>query len=399
MKLNKGLFFTALLIATSGSNAQDIVIPKETGYNFLEVNNVNPNISTLTTDLFGDQIDYNTGSVNFTQTDIELQGNFNIPVRLTRRLSDPDSWYKESLEMGTWSVDIPHVRSAFISRNGDHKNAYWAEGLACSKPLNTNEDFYTTTWNGVTGKHLTYVASRQQYWNGDSIYIPGHGSTKITQKDGAKTNNKQWKIECLSNSSNEGFKVTLTNGHTYYFEKYRAVKSNKKILPTPIVNSRDQCTRHCAAPTIDDGEPSIPHVEYDYYSAFLLATKITDVHGNWVKYSYNPEGIVNKIYSSDGREINFTIENDRIKTATANNQTWDYHYDGLLPLFLDRVTKPDRKYWLFDYNQTSGDSVFHKLNLGYHTQYPVPGYACTAGLTHQRLFVEQRHAFKQVILI
>ncbi|MGS0677438.1 RHS repeat domain-containing protein [Shewanella sp. 125m-1] len=377
MVTNKGvLSILALTILYSGF-AQSVEIPANYGYNFLEQNNINPNISTLTSNLFGDKIDYNTGSVSFAQTDIDIPGNFDIPVRLTRKLSGPDAWYKEPLELGTWSIDIPHVRSAFISREGDHKQAYWAEGKACTKPLNTNEDFYSATWNGETGDNLNYVASRQQYWNGDTIYIPGKGSTKITQKNAVKTNNKQWTIECLTNNVNEGYKVTTKDGKVYHFEKYRAVKSEKEFLPTPIVTPSDQCTTNCAPPSIGGGEPTIPHVKYDYYNAFLLATKITDIHGNWVKYDYDANGVIKKIYSSDGREIELTIEGGRLTSASANNKTWSYRYATThFPFYLEKVIRPDGKSWTYDYNQSSGDSVFNKINLSYYTQLPVPGYSC-----------------------
>lgn len=376
MNLLKGLTIASSFLIVFSSNSQQISIPKDFGYNFLEVNNVTPEVSSLTTNLFGDSTDYYSGAVSFTQTDIDIPGNFDIPVRLTRRLSSPESWFKEPLEMGTWSVDIPHIRSAFIRYNGDHKDAYWAIGKACTKPLNSNPDFQWRRSND--GRAVTYVASSQQYWNGDSIYIPQHGTTKITQQSLKKSNNKNWKIECLTeNSANEGFKVTLTNGHSYYFEQYREVESPKKFKAAPVVDGR-QCSR--CQPTEKPDPASIEDTYYDseYYSVFLLATKIMDPYGNWVKYEYSSSGILERIHSSDNREILLTSNGHRIFTATANGKTWRYSYDVNSYPSLNKVTRPDNKAWFFEHDKTSIDSIMRYQNIGEKTQVMTAGYTCVA---------------------
>ena len=89
------------------------------------------------------------------------------------------------------------------------------------------------------------------------------------------------------------------------------------------------------------------------------ATKVTDVNGNWVQYSYNQHGPT-RIWSSDGREINITYSGDLITRVTANGRSWNYSYhnvSGNTPYgsynydYLSRVTLPDGRYWSFGENE------------------------------------------------
>lgn len=380
MKVVKTIFFICIFLNINNISAQEAEIPKNFGYNFLETNNITPDVSTLTTDLFGDQIDPSTGSISFTQTDVDIPGNFNLPVRFTRRLADPESWYKEPLEMGTWSVDIPHVRSSFIRYKGDHKTAYWAIGKACSYALNSNPTFSYGAYM-EPGRAIRYEASPKSYWNGDSIYIPGQGSVKITSKNGIKTNNRHWKIACTNNfSGREGFKITLTNGTTYFFNQYREVKSEKKFYATPYIPS-NACI-NCAPPELGEGPGHDPAISYDHFNVFMLATRVEDIHGNWVKYEYNSSGIIDRIHSSDGREIDVVIEANRVKSVVANNKTWTYDYDDTyFPKSLETVTRPDNKSWQFSHNKNANNSLWLRDNVGGHTQTFSPGYSCAAVTT------------------
>lgn len=99
---------------------------KDYGYNFHEANNITPDIQTLTTDLFGDMIDPASGSLAFEQTDISIPGNSGLAVAVTRTLSDPDSWFRETRDFENWSLSVPHVRSSYITdKTGNYKTAYW----------------------------------------------------------------------------------------------------------------------------------------------------------------------------------------------------------------------------------------------------------------------------------
>ena len=119
---------------------------KDYGYNIFENINDNPELASLTTGLLGDKISMFTGDIRFEQVDVSLPGNSAIPVAITRTLSNPDSWFKETLEFENWSLAIPHVRSTYITdRGGNYKTAYWPNGKACSSPLNANPSFSTST--------------------------------------------------------------------------------------------------------------------------------------------------------------------------------------------------------------------------------------------------------------
>ncbi|MGY0622073.1 MAG: hypothetical protein ACW7DO_07420, partial [Paraglaciecola chathamensis] len=94
---------------------------KDYGYNIFENINDNPELASLTTGLLGDKISMFTGDIRFEQVDISLPGNSAIPVAITRTLSNPDSWFKETREFENWSLAIPHVRSTYITdRSGNY---------------------------------------------------------------------------------------------------------------------------------------------------------------------------------------------------------------------------------------------------------------------------------------
>ncbi|WP_164852328.1 colicin E5-related ribonuclease [Rheinheimera riviphila] len=308
--------------------------------------NVGFEITAETTDLMGEQIDLSTGSLSFKQTDIQVPGNFAIPVAVTRITGTADVEYSANRLLGDWSLDLPYIATSMASIDGSTFTGSWAANKACSGPLNP-------------GSELSYSASTlevKDYWSGDNVYIPGQGSATLLHKDAAtpRTTNKNWRIECFTTASgSEGFRVTTQDGTKYTFDKLRLVRgldigkapAGSVFDPTPID----------PAP-IDPPGLNLPGtlVYYQHYHTFMLATKVEDRFGNWVTYNYVGNRL-DTIKASDGREISFGYEtikgDDYVSRATAHGQIWNYSYiDKQTDPKLGKVTRPDGKFWEFKYS-------------------------------------------------
>lgn len=373
-----------LLLLTPALTMAQSDVP-DYGYNFHEENNITPDIETLTTDLFGDKIDIGSGSIRFEQTDISIPGNSELQVAITRTLSDPDSWFRETREFENWSLSIPHVRSAYIAdRSGNYKSAYWPNGKACTKRLNSNPYFTTS------GEGGSYQTNKHAYWNGDTVFIPGEGSVKLTEKSEDSTykrhNNRNWKVECITTTEGyDGFKITVTNGVKYFFTQQRIVLSNKPFNLSPSLTLQ-QCGSGlfenevvCQPETIGPSSGSTAISEYQQYYIFMLATRVEDRFGNWVSYEYNNNGQPVKITSNDNRTININYDGQRINTISALNKTWRYLYHVGGVRTLSAVIRPDNKQWKFDHDKTSTFSFWRSYeNIANHTQFPVHGFECAS---------------------
>ncbi len=354
----------------SGESAQPEI--KNYGYNYLEENTVSQNVSTYTTDLLGDKIDPGTGTIAIEQVDIDILGNFNIPVRIKRKLSGPDGWYRETRDFENWSLDIPHVRSTYLTNDeGNFFSSYWPNGNACSARLNSNPTF---SKSGVGG--VTYYGHSASYWNGDTIYIPEKGSAKLTEKENDDTftryNNRNWKVDCISTDNGyEGFKVTTGDGTEYYFKQQKVLEGIKPFNLSPAANTQVCDGVYVLCPPLTISLPEDSPVQYPQYFIFMLATEVKDRFGNWVKYNYENDGSLTSITSSDGREINISYTNNRISSISADGETWLYTYNnasGGIIATLEKVTRPDNLFWLFEYDEDSYNSLWRYMNIAHHSQ-------------------------------
>ncbi|MEQ3657365.1 MAG: RHS repeat-associated core domain-containing protein [Glaciecola sp.] len=387
------LLYAAFINTSAAQEDNDPYIPPSAySYNYGEMNNVQTNVTTLTSDLMGDSIDPNTGTVSFTHTDVSIPGNFNIPVMIQRTMSDPDSWYKESLELGNWSLAIPHVRGTYITPSADNfvhqtgPHSPWKLGKACSTTVRPS---FFTFIESLSGTWRRYETSSADYSGIRTISIPGKGSAQITMRNGELLNNKNWKVDCLNEGSySEGFLVTTTDGTKYSFTHKREIKSRKDHYLARFEWSCESGGQtYCQFPSEAPGDPSInplgplpknPKARMDNIHAFLQVTEIEDRYGNKVNYIYDSNGELDKIVASDGRLIDLTFTGARLTTVTANGRTWGYEYDlggAQSPDMLVKVTQPDNRTWEYEYNSSTGID-FWSLN-GQHSQTdPLSPYYC-----------------------
>ena len=98
----------------------------------------------------------------------------------------------------------------------------------------------------------------------------------------------------------------------------------------------------------------------------LLASEVTDVNGNWVRYTYDDEGWPTRIHSNDGRDIRIN-ETRPVTSVTANGRTWTYDYttNDAGHKYLSSVTLPDNRAW---------SMTLHHPLLGVN-----PAHDCEAG--------------------
>ncbi|WP_186294669.1 RHS repeat domain-containing protein [Shewanella algae] len=368
------------------------------GIDLIDTFNIEPNLASHTTGLLGDQFDPAMGGISFTQTDINIPGNSKLPVQLVRVLSGPDGWFSDSREFASWSLQIPHIRSSFVSEKGKTPETSgsatrqlngWLRGTACSSNLSGNE--FT-----LIGREGTAHVRERDYWGGDSISIPGKGSQKILlDSNGKKVTANDYSISCYNGPNGyEGFKVVDDSGISYYFDVEKRVKSIKELEyhpSTPAVPCIPNTTSNpCSIPTLPD-PTSAPGIIVNKYAIFMLVSKVEDRRGNWVKYSYSGDKITS-IEANDGRKINFSYNSlGYISSATYAGKTYSYTYDPTGVATLNKVTRPDGKFWLFKHEKTAnqpGNNFWNPRVMGEHTQAPMTS-SCPAAYSGP--FIEMIH--------
>lgn len=293
---------------------------------------VQDSITPETTDLLGESIDLNTGSLSFSNTDVSIPGNSQLPVQISRNFKGHQLPFNSELEFGNWSLDIPHISSTILqypSLSG--YSGPWGEGLACSKE-NIDE------WNGF----MPY-----EYWNGDSLNVPGQTGDKLLFNDNtladttgfARITKSGWRVKCIASTTwaGEAFEVHAPDGTIYLMDQLRLIS----------VGELKRQNR---------------------YQVQMAVSIVTDRFGNTVNYSYDSEGKLTSIVASDGRQITleytYAYPHDNfISAIQTNSRRWTYQYTG--SYHLASVTRPDGKSWT--YNLSALGSVKAATTTdGYH---------------------------------
>lgn len=293
-------------------------------------------------DLLGDSIDRHIGSLVFEHTDVSIPGNSGLEVAVRRSLS---SGYKYdegvNVEFGDWEIGIPKISVIALQSHG------WT-GQRCSAAWEVSlpDASFATQSFWVEMSH-------KQYSNGVNMSIPGQGSQAILKTDvtnspypstAKNVSVNEWYFTCMTASDGgEGFVGHAPNGDKYEFNRV-VIRDYKRMgfaKEGPSTKSRIKVA--------------------------LMATKVTDVHGNWVKYTYDSSDRLTRIHSNDGRSISLGYSGTLISTVTANGRTWNYTYRDSNHLklewdpntvvtpfqpfeskVLDKVTLPDGNFWEFD---------------------------------------------------
>ncbi|WP_444957437.1 RHS repeat domain-containing protein [Microbulbifer sp. ZKSA002] len=266
--------------------------------------------------IFGERYDPFTGRISFIQTDIDIPGNFDLPVRISRTklpILDGVAPYGGGIQDASfvdWRLDIPILAVA----NWEKFFKYHDYPVGVSE-YNFLGNFCSEQKSVPFGYNFQGTIP--------SIYVNGQQKVlktisednKSLYPDGANfVTDDHWVAFCIPiDNSNMGMKILSPNGDTYNFDTL--------------------------APNFK----------------FIYASSIVDAHGNIVEYNniYKKAG---SISASDGRIINITREAEmgRVTKVSANGKTWNYEYAGSDGVFipigqkrLKKVIRPDGKYYQF----------------------------------------------------
>lgn len=292
-------------------------------------------ISALENGFSGEHVSLSNGATSFSVTDIDVPGNFALPVQLARRLAielqpqDDIQPYDALLRgAGNWDVEVPFMAATYPSSSG------W-NAQRCSQGSVPGLSF------GANG-----AFSRGEVWQGIAIHVPGRGDATALGLDSSSpvpssggpyrlTTAERDVFDCIAMKSGlagEGFRMTTSAGVRYYFDV--GVSRTASKLAKWIV------------PSVDSGQPGMMvYLARNRY--YLLASKIEDRFGNTVQFQYDANGHPIRIWASDGREITLAYSNGRLSSATSHGRTWQYQYNAAGDL--TNVVLPDASRWQYAY--------------------------------------------------
>jgi RHS repeat-associated protein len=309
---------------------------------------INERLQALGDDLMGDSIDPHTGSLRFSQTDISLPGNSALPVALTRINQQGPLYGSDEAEFSDWSYDVPRLMVV------THVQAPWT-GQRCSASFASQFPLIGPT----------PFLRRSEYSNGIKLHVNGSADHVLEGPNGAPwpssathVTNSNWYFTCANSGTT--FIGHAPDGSTYRFDRHI---------------ERD------AQPMALSDMPAAPNAFRTVYrkTHMLMATEVTDIDGNWVRYDYDTSGRLTRIHANDGRSINLTYSGTSklVASATANGRTWTYSYGGgagyqgsWIPnnsggsMGLAGVQRPDGRSWQFNMGPMQIDPPPHVNCLG-----------------------------------
>lgn len=280
-------------------------------------------IAALSDGMFGENINEYSGASVFTQVDVSLPGNSDLPVALGRTYSVEDKYGSNNLGgFGDWDVDVPHISGIFGTNlgwsvaNSASPDRYRRCSLALPPELGTSSFTVDEVWGG----HLLHIPGGD---NGQ--LIAARADSYPDPADGQVypwTTQSQSRLRCLGSTKNgypgEAFALVTAGGVTYYFDW--AVEVGIRGI------GKD------SSKTI--GRKRI----------YLLASRVEDRFGNWVNYTYSGSRLTS-ITANDGRQITLGYSGANVTSVVASSGTWSYQYDSNGNLAA--VVLPDTSMWHF----------------------------------------------------
>lgn len=300
-------------------------------------------LKQLDADLVGDRFDPASGSISFYRSIIDIPGNSKLRVSLGQVLRNRNGWVD----------DVPQIRTrvfAFMGFNDTRDGVYWGRNRCSGSPQMETIAFgglyyyWKQTYSGgsYVNKPSTVYISPKAHASPLMMLTPGGKLQTLFNRDQHATTNDEfsinnetvqyttkdnWKITCINdigNDQGEGFIAETPEGLKYYFDKlhykpYQAgVGENKYITMSSLFNQNESY--------------SYTNNMY-FYNASMMASRVEDQFGNWVRYEYDDYGQIKKIYSNDDRQI--TAEhgyNDYKPYISVDGNTLENYGDKVLGL-------------------------------------------------------------------
>ena len=303
----------------------------------LENSKVNFELTAESTELLGDAIDLNSGSVSFAATDVSIPGNFAINVALSRRHHDVNTTYRNTAEFGDWGLDLPSIQTRLVKTSA----GFWGSGKECS--ANYQQEPPAVYYSGK-------VLLAPAYWGGVNLSLGSSQEKLLTNIDNTLSQEgvayytaSNIKISCYTRADGrgEGFKAVSPDGTSYYFDVPHQVRA---FMPS---------------------YPQLP-----VYNYFMRISKIVDRFGNNVVFSYTSKTAssgmtsnnLTSIQSSDGRSINLFYEHPTqpylVTKVQANSKSWSYQYINDNKPVLTKVVQPDGRSWGYTFTDVDSSRLF-----------------------------------------
>lgn len=306
-------------------------------------------LQALGPDAFGETVNTFTGGISFSHVDLSIPGNNGLPVEIRRSLTvdgnksptqpnDSELWRGRAF--GEWELDLPYLSGIYPESVGWHVNTT-SPNARCSSPTTLAQ--YRPKHQSVGEVFFSYYS----YWSGISLNLPGGGQQKLVFRPSTSTlpaptsgawtpltTAQHWRFACTatlaSGQAGEGFIALAPDGTKYTFNWMAS-------LPERPLRGRAQIIL-ANGPSFWVSE-QMSRREYRLYP-----TRVEDVHGNWVNYTWSGSNL-SAITSSDGRSITLSYNLGRIVSITDGARQVSYSYTNGL---LTGVTLPDSSMWSFN---------------------------------------------------
>lgn len=307
-------------------------------------------VAALGPNLMGDRVNEYSGGLEFTQTDVSLPGNSNLPVAVGRHLATGtrQAWLNSGL-FGDWDLEIPRLHT-IAAANG----TWYGNGTIAPNLLRCSQ--FQTPPSASTGGNPAALAQPDKFWSGYHLYVPGSGDQTMLGRyaspgnptsppntlmptDGVQypvVTKSHWQFSCLTSmerGAGEGFVALAPDGTRYQFD-HMVSRPYKDHTSKLFIWPRNEI--------------------------WILPTQVTDRFGNWVRYTYGGgDGWqLTAMTASDGRVISLTYggSGNRIQSVSDGSRTWTYGYSG--DGALQSVTQPNTSTWQFALGSLQTDPFY-----------------------------------------
>lgn len=363
------LAFAASLSASAEVIAQQSVPGVDVNYQSI-VDKRKFNYGTPGNDL-GEQIDHQSGQLQFNVVDVSIPGSNDLPVEFRRRINATRTRYysdgyihNKTTRLRGWDIALPKIEATYDAQAGwvtsdsarNQANCSVADWRNYAPPKGTLN--YRPVHSNVRGVDEAFPP--ESFWEPPAIVWP-LGNTSLLALNAGRVREPSggqpyyWVtsdltyVSCLPRIANrnnqdgtsaqygagEGYFAVKPDGTKYWFD-WMALE---QIIPLKSGVVSTFCSWTC--------EDVAGSVSMRQARLALYVTRVEDRHGNWVVYSYSNNSDqkikLDRIYSSDGREIRVEYENGIISSVTAEQRVWRYTGSDDLT-----VVNPDQSVWRYE---------------------------------------------------
>ncbi|WNZ54222.1 RHS repeat-associated core domain-containing protein [Microbulbifer sp. MKSA007] len=305
---------------------------------------VGDKVEPLTSEVFNEQLDLQSGAVTFRRSDVKLQplGDLSVAYNISFGVSYGAAY--------GWVEDIPRIESSYAKRATGPAENIEPDAL-------TDGNFCSTSYRNPD--ELAYDLNEDSnlpFATPPTLHIPGLLRERLLINDNPKSptdspfiTNSGWRVECYDspNSNINGFLATSPKGTKYYFDVYSQRPALIKMN--------------------DELRPYLQHPDFlEVYARktyhMLYISKIEDRFGNSAIYGYDIRYrkdfdidqnyfLINQLSSitqNDGQKIDVNLVNGR-KTVSANNRQWQYYYSSNSSISNStfKVVMPNGQEWTY----------------------------------------------------